>query len=287
MALLVFLPRTSQGGLQHSKLPGPPAPTSATQALQNLLDIFPTLGVVFPVKALPILIQGKNILGPAAAVAQGAAHKCSTLRESSPVPHRALKSNNHIAAPITHLRLGARSPTETTSQAQEPMHSLSPSLDLPSLLRTLAVTLPIHHCIPVCPLQPQEEKSISAPSSQPCPAWAGTFLGLGLPGERTLALPHLSICWSLSFPSSPCLALRNVGPSPGLDSALSRSGSDALASHKARASAWDTGTFSAPRRPRAPKSRITCPKPHSKCLHFRADHCPSPPATAMQETAGI
>lgn len=149
-ALLIFLPRTSQGGLQHSKLPGPPAPTSATQALQNLLDIFPTLGVVFPIKALPILIQGKNILGPAAAVAQGAAHKCSTLRESSPVPHRALKSNNHIAAPITHLRLGARSPTETTSQAQEPMHSLSPSLDLPSPLRTLAVTLPTHHysCVP-------------------------------------------------------------------------------------------------------------------------------------------
>lgn len=64
-ALLVFLPRTSQGYLQHSKLPGSPAPTSATQALQKLLDIPPTLGVVFHIKALFILIQGKNMLGPA------------------------------------------------------------------------------------------------------------------------------------------------------------------------------------------------------------------------------
>lgn len=49
--LCVFLSRTSQGGLQHSMLPGPPIPIVATRALQNLSDTSSTLGVAFHVKS--------------------------------------------------------------------------------------------------------------------------------------------------------------------------------------------------------------------------------------------
>lgn len=100
--------------------------------------------------------------------------------QSSPVPHRALKSNNHIEAPITHLRLGARSPTETTSQAQEPMHlPFLPGWTRPFPLRTLPVTLPAHHYsrVPFCNLRKKE--SISAAKQPTCPARARTCLKPG------------------------------------------------------------------------------------------------------------
>lgn len=134
-ALLVFLPRTSQGGRAALEAARATSTYLCQPSITEPLRYVPyPLVVVFHLKALPILKQGKNIRGPA--VAQGAAHS------SSRVPHRALKRNNHIAAPITHLRSGARSPTETTSHAQEPMRSLSPSSDLPPPLGTLAVTPP-------------------------------------------------------------------------------------------------------------------------------------------------
>lgn len=64
-ALLLFLLNTSQGGLKHSKLPGLQVPTSITSILKSLRYITYSRGGVFHLKALPILTQGKNMLGPA------------------------------------------------------------------------------------------------------------------------------------------------------------------------------------------------------------------------------